>query len=91
MDKALEVEIESILNVSSSFMAPEYHFLDVYLLARVVSGAAMAGDDMEEVAWFPLAGPFPDLAFAEDADVLEAVSTSHFRGWAVNSPPRGMP
>jgi len=90
-ETGLEVEIESILNVSSSFMAPEYHFLDVYLLARVVSGAAMAGDDMEEVAWFPLAGPFPDLAFAEDADVLEAVSTSHFRGWAVNSPPRGMP
>ena len=83
-ETGLEVELESILNVMSSFLSPEYHFLAVYLLARVAGGELAAGDDMEEVAWFPLAGPFPALAFVEDADVLGAYAKTRFEGLAVD-------
>ncbi len=83
-ETGLEVELESILNVTSSFVSSQYHFLAVYLLARVVGGELVAGDDMEEVAWFPLSGPFPELAFAEDADILVAYARSRFEGLAVD-------
>jgi ADP-ribose pyrophosphatase YjhB (NUDIX family) len=83
-ETGLEVELESILNVTSSFLSPQHHFLAVYLLARVVGGELAAGDDMEEVAWFPLSGPFPELAFAEDADILAAYARMHFEGLAVD-------
>lgn len=83
-ETGLEVELESVLNVSSSFLSPRYHFLAVHLLARVVGGELVAGDDLEEVAWFPLAEPFPELAFVEDADVLDAYSETRFEGLAVD-------
>jgi ADP-ribose pyrophosphatase YjhB (NUDIX family) len=65
-------------------LSPQYHFLAVYLLARVVGGELAAGDDLEEVAWFPLSGPFPELAFAEDADILAAYARMNFEGLAVD-------
>jgi len=83
-ETGLEVELESILNVLSSFLSSQYHFLAVYLLARVVGGELAAGDDMEEVAWFPLSGPFPELAFVEDVDVLGMYAKRRFEGLAVD-------
>ena len=83
-ETGLEVELESILNVLSSFLSSQYHFLAVYLLARVVGGELAAGDDMEEVAWFPLSGPFPELAFVEDVDVLGTYAKRCFEGLAVD-------
>lgn len=83
-ETGLEVELESILNVLSSFLSSQYHFLAVYLLARVVGGELAAGDDMEEVAWFPLSGPFPELAFVEDVDVLGTYAKRRFEGLAVD-------
>lgn len=78
------MEVESILNITSSFVSLQYHFLAVYLLARVVGGELAAGDDMEEVAWFPLSGPFPELAFVEDADILDAYARRRPEGLAVD-------
>jgi len=79
-ETGLQVEIKSILNVSSSFLSPRYHFLAVYLLASVAGGELAAGDDLEAVDWFPLSGPFPTLAFQEDADVLDAYSKTRSEG-----------
>jgi 8-oxo-dGTP diphosphatase len=70
-ETGLEVEIVSILNVTDSFFPPKHHFLNVYLLAHVVSGQLRAGDDMESLQWFPVCGPFPDMAFPEDIDLIE--------------------
>jgi len=39
---------------------------------------------MEEVAWFPLYGPFPELAFAEDAELLRRYSDIWFKGLPVD-------
>jgi len=79
-ETGLDVEIKSIIQVMSSFTAPGYHFLTVYLLAGVIGGELEAGDDVEEVAWFPLSGPWPDLGFQEDIDILEAYSKTRFEG-----------
>ena len=79
-ETGLDVELKSIIQVVSSFVSPGYHFLAVYLLAGVIGGELMAGDDLEEVAWFPLSGPWPELGFQEDVDVLEAYSRTRFEG-----------
>lgn len=83
-ETGLEVEIQAILNVTSSFLSPAYHFLNVYLLARVLGGELCAGDDLGAAAWFPLAGPYPELAFEEDADLLAQYATGQLQGLPVD-------
>jgi 8-oxo-dGTP diphosphatase len=70
-ETGLDVAIEAIVNVVSSFLSPRFHFLAVYLAARVVGGALAAGDDLAAVEWFPLSGPLPEMAFQEDVDALQ--------------------
>lgn len=82
-ETGLDVEIKSILNIISSFVSEKYHFLVIYLLAEVLGGELTAGDDLEAVAWFPLSGPFPELAFVEDAEILDAYAKSRYMGLAV--------
>jgi len=71
-ETGLDVEIQSIFNVISSFYSPKYHFLVIYVIAQVVGGEFQAGDDMSEIAWFPIRGPLPELAFKEDIDTIQA-------------------
>lgn len=82
-ETGLDVEIKSILNVLSSFVSERFHFLVIYLLAEVIGGELTAGDDLEAVEWFPLSGPFPELAFVEDAEILDAYAKSQFLELAV--------
>jgi ADP-ribose pyrophosphatase YjhB (NUDIX family) len=70
-ETGLDVEICSIINVVSSFVSPRFHFLGIYVLARVLGGVLEAGDDLEAVAWFPLAGPLPEMGFQEDIAIIE--------------------
>ncbi len=81
-ETGLEVRVESVIHLLSSFYSPSFHFLALYLLARPVSGEPVAGDDLEVVDWFPLSGPWPELAFQEDADLLE---------WYARQRPPGLP
>jgi len=83
-ETVLDVEIKSIVNVTSSFVSPGNHFLAIYLLASVVGGRLAAGDDLQEVAWFPLSGPWPELGFQEDVDVLEAYARTRFEGLPID-------
>ncbi len=83
-ETGLDIEISAILNVTSSFHAPQYHFLAVYLLASVAGGELTPGDDLETAAWFPLSGSFPELAFPEDADILTAYAHSPLTGLPVD-------
>ena len=41
------------------------------LSARVFGGELRAGDDLEAVAWLPLSGPLPEMAFAADSPMSE--------------------
>ena len=72
-ETGLDVEVRSIINVVSSFVSPSFHFLGIYVLARVMGGQLVAGDDLEAVDWFPLAGPLPEMGFQEDVAIIEMV------------------
>jgi 8-oxo-dGTP diphosphatase len=82
-ETGLDVEICAIINVVSSFVSPSFHFLGIYVLARVMGGELGAGDDLEAVDWFPLAGPLPQMGFQEDIAIMEMV-TQGFTGLAVD-------
>jgi 8-oxo-dGTP diphosphatase len=73
-ETGLDVELCSLVNVVSSFVSPRYHFLGLYLAARVVGGALEAGDDLTAVEWFPLSGPLPEMGFQEDVEIIQMVA-----------------
>jgi 8-oxo-dGTP diphosphatase len=83
-ETGLDVEIESIVTVLSSFYAPGYHYVSIFLLARVVGGELRACDDLEEATWYPLTGPLPEMAFVEDVSVIETYAATRERGLPVD-------
>jgi ADP-ribose pyrophosphatase YjhB (NUDIX family) len=85
-ETGLDVEIQSVFNVISSFYSPKYHFLVIYLIAQSVGGELQAGDDMSEVAWFHLKGPLPDLAFKEDIDTIQTFADQRADGILIREP-----
>jgi len=80
----LDVEIRTILSVVSNFLAPGLHTLVVVVLARVVAGEPHAGDDLDEVAWFPLTGPLPEIAFDADQHIIERYHQTRLDGAPVD-------
>ena len=77
-ETGLYVEVCSIINLVSSFVSPGFHFLGIYVVARVLGGELVAGDDLEAVEWFPMAGPLPEMGFEEDTGIIEL----HMQGFA---------
>jgi ADP-ribose pyrophosphatase YjhB (NUDIX family) len=83
-ETGLDVEICSILNVVSNFLSPALHTLAIILLARAVGGDLVAGDDLDTLAWVPLFGPLPDMAFEADERVIERCRKAGFEGLPVD-------
>ena len=83
-ETGLDVEIRSIISVVSNFLSPRLHTLAIVLLARVVGGELCAADDLEAVAWFPLAGPLPEMAFEADAHICERYYRTQLGGAPVD-------
>lgn len=83
-ETGLEVEIVSVLNVVSSFLSPRFHFLSLFVLARVVGGDLVAGDDLLDAEWFSLLEPLPDMAFEEDRAILEMAKSGELAGLPVD-------
>ena len=79
-ETGLNIEIRSIISVVSNFLSPQMHTLAIILLARVVSGEPRAGDDLDAVAWFPLSGPLPEMAFEADKHIIERYAKTRFEG-----------
>jgi ADP-ribose pyrophosphatase YjhB (NUDIX family) len=77
-ETGLDVAIRGIVNVESAFISPEYYFLTVHLVAEVLGGELAANDDLAEPGWYPLSGPFPELAFAPDLDVIRACTAGNY-------------
>ncbi|MFC1997412.1 NUDIX domain-containing protein [Chloroflexota bacterium] len=69
-ETGLTVEIRSIINVVSNFLAPRLHTLAIILLAGVETGEPCAADDLETLEWFPLSGPLPEMAFEADEFII---------------------
>ena len=82
-ETGLDVEVCSIINVVSSFVSPRFHFLGIYVVARVVGGELVAGDDLEAVEWFPVVGPLPEMGFQEDVGIIK-MYTKGFAGLPVD-------
>jgi ADP-ribose pyrophosphatase YjhB (NUDIX family) len=83
-ETGLDVGIRSIISVVSNFLSPRLHTLAIVLLARVVGGELCAADDLEDVAWFPLSGPLPEMAFEADAHICERYYRTQLEGAPVD-------
>jgi 8-oxo-dGTP diphosphatase len=83
-ETGLDVEIRSLLSVVSNFLSPRLHTLAIVLLARVVGGELLAGDDLEAVEWFSLSGPLPEMAFEADAHICERYYRTRLEGAPVD-------
>jgi ADP-ribose pyrophosphatase YjhB (NUDIX family) len=84
-ETGLDVEIVSIASVVSSFVSPRFHFLGIYVTARVVGGALAAGDDLVAVEWYPLKSLPPDMGFEEDTHMIELVAAKDYAGLGVDT------
>jgi len=79
-ETGLSVEITSLFSVISNFLKPDLHTLVIVVLARIISGDPSPGDDIVKLAWFPLSGPFPDMAFNADRHVIESYRDTRLEG-----------
>jgi 8-oxo-dGTP diphosphatase len=64
------VEVGEVLSVHSNFHDAARLTVGLWFAGRVVGGLLKAGDDLSEVAFFPLDAPPQPLAFPTDAMVL---------------------
>jgi len=69
-ETGLIVEILSIISVMSNYLSADLHTLVIVLLAQVIGGELCPGDDIDEVEWFSLSGPLPEMAFEADKDII---------------------
>ncbi len=84
-ETGLDVEIESILTVTSNFFDTTTHTLATVLLAKVIAGTPK-GDDHETdpVRWFSPADELPDLAFEGDRHIIQRYFERPFDGAPVD-------
>jgi ADP-ribose pyrophosphatase YjhB (NUDIX family) len=66
----LDIEVESIFNVSSNFLSPDLHTLVITLVAAVSGGVPKPGDDIEALGWFRISAKLPDMAFPADTYII---------------------
>jgi len=74
-ETGLEIAVTGILNVTFNYLSERLHALVVAVAARPVGGTLTAGDDLSEVRWIPMAGPFPPLAYEADAELLRVLAS----------------
>ena len=76
----LDVGIKSILSVVSNFLTSELHTVVIVLLAEVLGGNIEAGDDIDELNWFSVSEPLPEMAFLADKHIVERYFSNRFPG-----------
>lgn len=70
-ETGLEVELGPPYAVHSNFQVAGRPVVGIWFLAKVVGGELRASDDLEELRFFPIDDPPPDLAFEGDRLVIE--------------------
>jgi 8-oxo-dGTP diphosphatase len=81
-ETALDVELASILTVSSNFFNPNTHSIVVTVLAHptVPDQSARPGDDIEELAWHADPLRLPEMAFDGDTHIIRRYFANRFHG-----------
>ena len=64
----------------TNFMTSELHTVVIVLLAEVLGGNLEAGDDIDELNWFSVSEPLPEMAFLADAHIIERYFSNRFSG-----------
>ena len=72
-ETGLCVQPEAVFTVLSNFHNPEVHSVGIWFFVTVIGGALCPGDDIDQVAYFPLES-VPALAFPTDAQVIEKLA-----------------
>lgn len=72
-ETGLAVEIGDVIAVHSNFHDRAKQTVGIWFSGRVIGGTARAGDDLDALAYTPLAAP-PPLAFPTDARVIADLS-----------------
>lgn len=67
----LDIEVKSILNVSSNFLSENLHTLVIVVKGHVISGTPNPGDDIVELDWFKSSGNLPEIAFSGDEYLIQ--------------------
>ncbi len=62
----LEIEITSLVGVSSNQIAPSLHSIVTIFTANVIAGNPKAGDDLVELRWVSKNSEFPRMVFEAD-------------------------
>lgn len=70
-ETGLEVRVDEVFAVESNFHNPRLHTVGIWFLGTLEGGRLAAGDDLDEVRYFPLDGLPELLAFPTDRLVLE--------------------
>lgn len=69
----LDIEIKRVFTVQSNFHDPSCHTVGIWFPAEVCGGRMQAGDDLEELDFFPLQS-VPRLAFPTDQTVIDLLA-----------------
>ena len=85
-ETGLEIEVLSIISVTSNFLSPQSHTMAVVLLARQTGGTLVGGDDIDEARWHRLSDPLPPMAFDADRHIIERYASRPFEGAPVEYP-----
>jgi ADP-ribose pyrophosphatase YjhB (NUDIX family) len=72
-ETGLIAEIGEVAHVASNFHDPSKLTVGVWFWGRVVGGRLQAGDDADDVGYFPL-DDLPDLAFHTDVELLGSLA-----------------
>ena len=83
-ETGLDVEITAIVNVVTNYLTPDLHMLAVFCLARPVGGCVAPNDDLSELKWVDLGGPFPSMAFEADEHAIQRYREFGHAGIAVD-------
>jgi len=78
-ETGLHVRLGEVVAVHSNVHNPQQHTVGIWFEGFVEDGELSAGDDLDRVDYFPLDGPFPDLAFPTDEIVLNQLRQSLLR------------
>lgn len=84
-ETTLEVRITAIISVVTNYLKPNVHSLVTVLSAEILSGEIQPGDGMQEVAWFPYTGQFPEMAFAADQHIISRYFETELMGAPVDA------